>query len=144
MFFQAGAEELLFRGYLTQQLALRASNPIVWAVLPSLLFGALHYDPTLPGNAGLYYVAAASFLGMTLTMMVVRTGGLAASIGFHAAYNSILLVAAGTEGFLDGALLFATRNDDVESGLIAGVIANAAVFALVVSPLSPFPKGRTR
>ncbi|MEM0945682.1 MAG: CPBP family intramembrane glutamic endopeptidase, partial [Pseudomonadota bacterium] len=39
---QAGGEELIFRGYLQQQLAARSRNPLIWLVLPSILFWLLH------------------------------------------------------------------------------------------------------
>ena len=39
------AEEALFRGYLLQQLAVRNPSPLIWMVLPALVFAALHIDP---------------------------------------------------------------------------------------------------
>ena len=42
---QVAAEEVAFRGYLLQQLRARFRSPLVWAVLPALVFGALHFDP---------------------------------------------------------------------------------------------------
>jgi hypothetical protein len=47
---QTGAEEVLFRGYLQQQLAARFSSPILWMVLPSAIFAALHYQPEVMGD----------------------------------------------------------------------------------------------
>ncbi len=46
---QTGAEELVFRGYLQQQLAARFASPLIWMVLPALIFGAVHYDPATAG-----------------------------------------------------------------------------------------------
>lgn len=42
---QVSAEELLFRGYLQQQLAARFASPLVWMVVPSALFALGHYSP---------------------------------------------------------------------------------------------------
>ena len=50
VFLQATAEELIFRGYLLQQLALRSRSPLVWAVLPSAAFGALALDGRAAGR----------------------------------------------------------------------------------------------
>jgi membrane protease YdiL (CAAX protease family) len=47
---QTGAEEVLFRGYMQQQLAARFSSPILWMVLPSAIFAALHYQPEIMGD----------------------------------------------------------------------------------------------
>jgi membrane protease YdiL (CAAX protease family) len=38
VFFQAASEELVFRGYLPQQLAARGDSPLVWGFLPSFVF----------------------------------------------------------------------------------------------------------
>ncbi|EBA13701.1 CPBP family intramembrane glutamic endopeptidase [Roseobacter sp. CCS2] len=43
IFIQVSTEELVFRGYLQQQLACITDNPWVWMVIPSALFGAIHY-----------------------------------------------------------------------------------------------------
>ena len=43
---QTGAEELLFRGYLQQQFAARFKSAGPWLILPSVLFGLAHYDPS--------------------------------------------------------------------------------------------------
>ena len=45
IFLQASAEEAVFRGYLLQQLRARFRSPLVWAVLPALLFGAAAFRP---------------------------------------------------------------------------------------------------
>lgn len=44
---QTGAEELLFRGYLMQQLGARFRSPIIWFLLPPIAFGLLHYNPQM-------------------------------------------------------------------------------------------------
>ncbi|HHC29175.1 MAG TPA: CPBP family intramembrane metalloprotease, partial [Rhodobacterales bacterium] len=56
IFVQILAEEALFRGYLLQQLRARFRSPLIWAILPSVLFGALHFDAATFGviNASAY------------------------------------------------------------------------------------------
>ena len=41
---QISSEEVLFRGYLLRGLASRFSSPLVWALLPGLLFTSLHWS----------------------------------------------------------------------------------------------------
>jgi uncharacterized protein len=92
---QTAAEELLFRGYLTQGLAARWRSPLVWAFLPALGFGALHWDTAAYGaDAGLAVVAAI-VVGLALTDVTAVTGNLSAAIGLHFASNvaALLLVA---------------------------------------------------
>jgi hypothetical protein len=54
---QTGAEEVLFRGYLQQQLAARFASPLAWMVLPSVIFALLHYQPELMGENAWLMVA---------------------------------------------------------------------------------------
>lgn len=115
IFFQILAEEALFRGYLLQQLRARFRSPLVWAVLPSLAFGILHFDPATYGvvNASAYVVNAAT-LGALAALVTVRTGNLAAAAGLHFG-NNVMLVLIGLQGSLDGFSLF-TVALDLKSG----------------------------
>ena len=84
---QIGAEELVFRGYLQSQLAARFRHPLIWLLVPSLLFGALHYDPaTYGGNAALLALWAALF-GLVAADLTARTGNLGAALAVHFANN---------------------------------------------------------
>ena len=89
------AEELLFRGYLTQALAARFRSPLAWALVPSLAFGALHWDGAAYGADAWLAVAAATAVGLALADVTARTGNLSAAIGLHFANNvAALLVVA--------------------------------------------------
>ncbi|RYG23841.1 MAG: CPBP family intramembrane metalloprotease, partial [Burkholderiales bacterium] len=98
VFVQAASEELVFRGYLPQQLAGRFGSAIVWGFIPSVLFGLMHAANS-PGNQtyALYYIAIASIMGMVMMAMVWRTGSLAAAIGFHFINNVGALTLAGSD-----------------------------------------------
>jgi uncharacterized protein len=88
---QTGAEEILFRGYMQSQLAARFRSPLVWLVLPSLLFGVVHYDPvSASGNAWLIVGAAATF-GVVAADLTARTGSIGAAWGFHFANNTLAI-----------------------------------------------------
>ncbi|MFC7705841.1 CPBP family intramembrane glutamic endopeptidase [Plastorhodobacter daqingensis] len=103
---QTGAEELVFRGYLQQQLAARFATPLAWMVLPSVLFGLLHYDPqTMGGNAWLI-VAATALFGLIAADLTARTGTLGAAWGLHLANNAVALLFISAEGPLDGLSLW--------------------------------------
>ncbi len=138
VFVQATAEELIFRGYVLQQLALRSRNPLVWAVLPSAVFGMLHWAGDLPGEAAAYYVATTFLMGLTLAALVWRTGTLWAAIGVHVGFNVFGLTVIGAEGVLSGAQLFLFRSDDVLPLLRVDLLMAAALLAFVLSPLAPF------
>ena len=138
VFLQATAEELIFRGYLLQQLALRSRSPLVWAVLPSAAFGALHWTGGLPGEASVYYVLTTFLMGLALAALVWRTGSLWAAIGVHVGFNAIGLTVVGAEGLLSGAQLFLFSDDDLLPLMRVDLGATAALLAFVLSPWAPF------
>ncbi|SFB05017.1 hypothetical protein SAMN05421688_2553 [Poseidonocella pacifica] len=103
---QSGAEELVFRGYLQQQLAARFASPLIWAALPTALFAALHYAPALAGeNAGLVALWAAAF-GIAAADLTARAGTLGPAIAFHAFNNATALLLLGVAGNFDGLALY--------------------------------------
>ena len=87
MFIQVSAEELLFRGYLQQQLATWVKSRWFFMVVPSLIFGLMHYDGTMGIKIGLIVVAVTGILGLFLADLTYRTGNLGAAIGVHFANN---------------------------------------------------------
>ncbi len=105
LLIQTGAEELVFRGYLQQQLAARFRSPLVWMVLPSVLFGLAHYAPAEMGANAWYVVLATGVFGLVAADLTARTGSLGLAWGLHFANNifAILFITAG--GALDGMAL---------------------------------------
>ncbi len=88
---QTFAEEFIFRGYLTQSLLLATKRPMIAAAIAALLFGSLHIPNGLPQAAG------ATALGFVLSLIAIRTGGLAFGWGLHFANNlfgAIIVVSA--------------------------------------------------
>ena len=102
---QTGAEEILFRGYMQGQLAARFRSPAVWLLLPSLLFGAVHYDPESAGDAALAVVGAAALFGLIAADLTARTGSIGAAWGFHFANNTVALLCLATDGTITGLAL---------------------------------------
>lgn len=85
---QAGTEELIFRGYLQQQLAARFPTAPLWLIGPSILFGLVHLSPATAGpNAALFALWAAAF-GVAAADLTARTGSIGAALGFHVANNA--------------------------------------------------------
>lgn len=107
---QTGAEEILFRGYLMQQLAVRFRSAFIWAGLPSVLFGLLHFNPLAPGGA-LPVVIVTGTVGLVLAAVTARTGGLAAAWGVHFGVNTLALLFVASPGYLSGLALFHWRGE---------------------------------
>jgi len=143
IFLQTSGEELFFRGYLTQQIAARLPNPIAWGLLPSLAFGFAHTangggDPQF----ALYYVAVATLLGLVMTAMVWRTGGLAAAMGFHLMNNIGAMLIIGIAGVTPPISLFVMDYDTMMRSASTDVLVLGLLLAFVLSPLAPLPKGQ--
>ena len=135
VFVQATAEELIFRGYLLQQLANISRSPLLWAGLPSVLFGLLHFSPSLPHGGGYYYVVVTFLSGLTLALLVWRTGNLWAAAGVHLANNVIGLTVIGAEGVLTGSQLWLLPKGEMAALFQIDMITAALMLAVVASPL---------
>ncbi len=99
---QTGAEEVLFRGYLQSQLAARFRSPLLWLVLPSLVFGIVHLDPATGGDNTWLIVGAASIFGLLAADLTARTGSIGAAWGFHFANNTVAIALLATDGTITG------------------------------------------
>mgnify|MGYP001794468694 CR=1 FL=1 len=80
---QVSAEELLFRGYLQQQLAALSTSPFVWMILPSAIFGALHYTPSSAGSNAMTIAVLAGVFGLITADLTGRSGTLGPAIALH-------------------------------------------------------------
>lgn len=134
---QAASEEMIFRGYLLQQLAARFRSPWLWALLPSLVFGALHYNQSLPGLAPAMYVASTTIFALTMVVLVWRTGSISAPIGLHIGVNFFSVGAVGVQGILDGAALWRYRPQSIETLFFIDLCLVSALLFLVVSSFCP-------
>jgi len=130
IFMQTLAEELVFRGYLLQQLRARFRSPFIWAVLPALAFGLLHFDAATYGrlNAAAYVLNAA-VLGALAAFITIRTGNLAAAAGVHFG-NNAMMVLFGLEGSLDGFSLFTVALDFKSGYTTYSILTQTAVMVL--------------
>ena len=95
---QTFAEEFIFRGYLTQGLLLATRQPIAASVISGLVFGALHIPNGLPQAAN------AVMFGVVLSLIAIRTGGIAFTFGLHLINN------------LFGAVVVVSANDVFKGG----------------------------
>lgn len=99
---QTGAEELLFRGYLMQQLGARFKSPIIWFLIPPVTFGLLHYNPQMMGDLTWVVIVAITLTGLLWTDLTRLTGNIGAAWGWHFANNFMLMNFLGNSGELNG------------------------------------------
>lgn len=106
LLIQTGAEELVFRGYLQQQLAARFASPLVWMLVPSVLFGLAHHAPEVNGAATWLVVAATALFGLIAADLTARSGNLGLAWGLHFANNLLAILVVSAMPQLDGLALF--------------------------------------
>ena len=123
---QICAEELVFRGYVLQQLRARFRSVWVWAILPSLAFGMLHFDPETYGINAVFYVIHTTVVGIVLALVTIRTGNIGAAAGLHFG-NNAMLIFSGTEGNLDGFSLFLAEMDLKSSYMSWSIMTQTAL-----------------
>lgn len=107
----SAAEELLFRGWLLKQTAAYIRHPLALMGVNGVLFAAIHLDPNL--DAFLFRMA----MGMGLTWMALRLGGIELGIGAHAANNAIIVLLVRPM----------TAQPDAPHAFKAGLLASALV-----------------
>jgi len=106
LLIQVTAEEVVFRGYLLQQLGARSARPLVWMALPSALFGVLHYAPGDFGANAIWPALWAFVFGCLAADLTARTGNLGAALAMHFATNFSSIFLVGLYGNLDGLALY--------------------------------------
>lgn len=106
LLIQTGAEELVFRGYLQQQLAARFASPVIWMIGPSILFGLVHYAPVQLGPTTWYVVLVTGLVGLVAADLTARSGSIGMAWGLHFANNFVAIMIVTTGGVLDGLALY--------------------------------------
>ncbi len=123
LLIQTGAEELVFRGYLQQQLAARFRHPAIWMGVPSALFAWGHYLPADFGGNAWAVALWAGIFGLLAADLTARTGTLGAALGFHFANNVGAVLLVGIENNLDGLALWSLPVDLSDPGVIGPALA---------------------
>lgn len=105
---QSASEEILFRGYIQQSLAARFSNPLVWMVVPALLFGLGHYAPSEMGDNATIIAVWSVIFGLLMADLTARAGTLGPAIALHMANNISALLLISVPDTLSGLSLATT------------------------------------
>ncbi|MEM1375136.1 MAG: type II CAAX endopeptidase family protein [Pseudomonadota bacterium] len=128
---QTGAEELVFRGYLQQQLGARVAARTVWLLVPAVLFALVHVDAeTMGANLWLYLFVIFVFALVTGDI-TARTGSLGAAWGLHFVNNVNALLVFSFVGSLSGLGLTNVGLAVSDPGVRPLLFADAAGLALI-------------
>jgi len=141
---QATAEELLFRGYLLQKLSLVSQSWIVWALIPSVLFGLIHLEEGLGGHDQVLRMVAASLTGLFLCVLVWRTGSLWCAIAYHVLINVSAFLFLGIGDMLVGIPLWVFDVSATRGLLYFDIVLSILLIAFTLSPKGDFLGRRER
>lgn len=108
VFVQISAEEIFFRGYLQQQLGARFRSPLVWMVVPSVLFAIGHYQPAEAGENAVMITVWAGVFGLLMADLTARSGSLGPALAVHFFNNISALLIASLPDSLGGLALWHT------------------------------------
>ncbi|NSX54583.1 CPBP family intramembrane glutamic endopeptidase [Parasulfitobacter algicola] len=103
---QTSAEEIVFRGYLQSQLAARFASPLIWMIVPSVIFGLMHFSPEMAGDNTWFIVGWATLFGVIAADLTARAGNLGPAIAMHFLNNLIAITFISTQGPLSGVALY--------------------------------------
>jgi membrane protease YdiL (CAAX protease family) len=138
---QTGAEEVLFRGYLQQQLAARFSSPLVWMVLPSAIFAGLHWQPEIMGDNAWLMMAAVFVFALLAADLTAVTGSIGAAWGLHFVNNALAILIVATDGPLSGLALYvapvAPSSEDIRPLFYLDIATTVALWAVARLVLRP-------
>ena len=95
--FQAGFEEVYFRGYLMQGFSLLTRNRVVLVVVTAIVFTLPHLPNPEPWEYGVVpYVARILTLGGFFALLTLLDGGIELAVGIHVINNLIYTLLAAT------------------------------------------------
>ena len=103
---QVSAEEIVFRGYVQQQLAARFRSPLVWMILPSTLFALGHYLPAEAGENAFMVALWAGVFGVLMADLTARSGSLGPAIAVHLWNNVSAILIISLPDDLSGLALY--------------------------------------
>lgn len=136
---QSATEEILYRGYLQQQLAVLSQKRWVWMGVPSVLFGSAHYFNGWGPSEGVLWAIWAMLLGLACADLTARSGNLGAAIGLHTANNMFAATLVGIEDWPSSGLarhLYAYVDPAQYDYSLSTLLAPWAVIQLLISVLS--------
>lgn len=128
IFIQAGAEELLFRGYFTQFFRSITDKHWLFIGIPALLFAAPHIGNIESLGGGIFVLLPYLISGLLFGWAAYRSGSLWLGLGLHLVNNYTGLVFAGAKGDeLSGPAPFLVEVNSVALAIAAVSIQTLAI-----------------
>ncbi|MEL6691101.1 MAG: type II CAAX endopeptidase family protein [Pseudomonadota bacterium] len=128
---QTGAEELVFRGYLQQQLGARTSLQAVWMGIPAAIFAFVHFDAETMGANLWLYLGVIFLFALVTADITARTGSIGAAWGLHFINNVQALLVFSFVGPLSGMGLTSVGISVSDAGVRPLLFLDAAGMILI-------------
>ncbi len=128
---QSAGEEMIFRGYLPQQLAARFRSRIVWMGIPAILFGFAHWNEAA-GQLKYLIIFTTFVLGILAMDLTERTGSIGAAIGLHFVNNLFGVLIVAMKGTITGLALWVSPTGFEAQGTAGIGLALNLAFLFVV------------
>ena len=132
---QTFAEDFVFRGFITQGIALVLPRPLLAACVSGLVFGAVHIPNGWPQTVN------AAWFGIVCAYIAIRTGGIALTSGIHLANNAFgaMGVVSGGDVFKGSPGLLIQNTPQLQWWDLGLAILALAVLPLLLQKLRLFP-----
>lgn len=142
---QTSAEEVAFRGYLTQALARRFRSPLIWAGVPMVIFTLMHWYSEASSTINLAALSMIAAFAAAATLLVYLTGNLGAAMGVHWGVNIVALLVFSSDPELNSIALFMARpledpawtTNEAMQMVASGLFEILATVWLLIHPSSP-------
>lgn len=132
--FQAGFEEILFRGYLIQGFAVASRNRWLPIVATSVLFGLMHaLNPEVKEYGFFIMMPQYIFFGLVFAVLTMMDGGIELAIGAHTANNAFMSIFITNK---DSALQTPAMYEQLEYDPLmefGGLVAMSLIFILIMA-----------
>ena len=139
-FVQASAEEMVYRGYLTQFARRYVRNPLLVMLIPALVFAGPHYG-NVAGLDGPLALLPFVISGLSYGWLAYRSGSLWMSAGAHLGGNWFITCFLGSANEkIEKISLFTTRASTPNGWMLT---LSQLVFAVVVCGLAEVILRRT-
>ena len=132
IFIQASAEELFFRGYLTQFVRRFTANKILFLGIPALLFAAPHVLNIASLGGGPLALAPYFVSGLLYGWAAYQSGSLWMAVALHFVNNYTGLVLVGTRGdVLPSAAPLVIESPSLVTGTLAVFLQSLLIFVVL-------------
>jgi|GEM_PF-1999086 membrane protease YdiL (CAAX protease family) len=140
-FVQAGTEEMVYRGYLTQFAHRMTGNRLVILLIPAIVFSAPHYG-NISDVSGILALLPYFILGLMLGWLAFRSGSLWMPLGAHLANNWFVTMFVGnSKENLQKISLFMTSGQEFQP---AQLTLSLIIFSILVILLAEFFMHRSK